>query len=90
MTLLAIIAKYNLPIRNNDLGGIKHYWGVCEQNSTDVDNWTAELAITASNVFFLKQQIYTGIENWRVSFCVKKICILWKLYYSPLPTKFPF
>ena len=52
LTLLAIIAKYEFPIRIA-LYCIKHCWGVYEQNSivnsVHVDDWTVELAIIASN-----------------------------------------
>ena len=50
--LLAIITKYGLKLEN-EFCGINHCWGVYEQNSivnwVRVDDWTAELAIIASN-----------------------------------------
>ena len=50
--LLAIIVKYGSQL-DNELYGIKHGWGVYEQNTianrVHVDDWTAEWAIIASN-----------------------------------------
>ena len=61
MFILVFIPGNYRQILEKELGGVKHCWGVYEQNSTVnsvlVDDWKAEVAIIASNCGVLTGKI---------------------------------
>ena len=90
-TVLAIIAKCGVPIRNT-ICCIKHCWGFHEQNSTvniamhiigQLDEGSLLVMIRLIEVdFVIEQSGYTTIHHWRAGCRYRRVPISGKLFYG--------